>query len=155
MTATAPLRILLVGHGRFGREHIQHSLIAAATPADGMPPAWTDWPSNRENMTAHARRYLPALRDARVLGSRYGTRVVASRPQDADGRPTVVVDHGFGCWSVLGGKVNTSVANARQIAAEIARQQGIDHALLPGNDARIASDGELLRDRSPSGARRR
>ena len=148
----------LVSTGRdnqFTLSHIQHSLLATATPANGKPPTWDAWPSNRENIMRTARHYLPGLRDARYIGSRYGTRVVNARPQDVDGRPTVVVDHGFGCWSILGGKVNTSVTNARQIAAQIARQQDIDRPAAPTTTGRIASAGELWRDSSPFGARRR
>ena len=60
-----------------------------------------------------ARHYLPGLRDARYIGSRYGTRVVN------------------------------------------ARQQDIDRPAAPTTTGRIASAGELWRDSSPFGARRR
>jgi predicted dehydrogenase len=140
--------------GLFTLSHIQHSLIAAQTTADGMPPAWGPPPSNRENLLRDAAHYMPVLRQARVVASRYGTRVVPTGPQDVDGRPTVVVDHGFGCWSMLGGKVNTSVANARQVARQIATQQGLAQAGPEGAAARTADEGQLLADRSPVGGRR-
>ena len=139
----------------FTLSHIQHSVLATATPDDGLPPVWTNPTSNRENLLLHGARYLPILRDARYVGSRYGTRTVHALPEDVDGRPTVVVDHGFGCWSILGGKVNTSVSNARQIASQIAAQQRID---LPDRAVALGSltdDGDEWRDRSPVGARRR
>ncbi len=140
--------------GLFTLSHIQHSLIAAQATADGMPPAWGPPPSNRENLLRDAAQYMPVLRNARVVASRYGTRVVPTGPQDVDGRPTVVVDHGFGCWSMLGGKVNTSVANARQVARQIATQQGLAQAGPEGAAARTADEGQLLADRSPVGGRR-
>jgi hypothetical protein len=34
----------------------------------------------------------------------------------------VITDHGFGCWSVLGGKIVTSVVNAREIAGAISTE---------------------------------
>lgn len=141
--------------GQFTLSHIQHSLLAAQSPADGMPPAWSAPQSNRENILRHARHYMPALDGARYIGSRYGVRVVSANAQDVDGRPTVVVDHGFGCWSVLGGKVNTSVANARQIAHQIATAHGIDRPGAGLGSSRIADEGELRRDRSPVGPGRR
>jgi hypothetical protein len=103
----------------------------------------------------HAARYFPVMREARYIGSRHGTRAVHALPEDVDGRPTVVVDHGFGCWSILGGKVNTSVSNARGIANQIATQQQIDRPATAMPRRGIADDGEEWRDRSPVGARRR
>ena len=139
----------------FTLSHIQHSVLATETPLDGLPPIWAEKPSNRANMIRHASQYLPILRDALYVGSRYGTRTVHALPEDVDGRPTVVVEHGFGCWSVLGGKVNTSVSNARQIASQIAAQQQIEHRSAAATIGGMADDGEEWRDRSPVGARRR
>jgi predicted dehydrogenase len=139
----------------FTLSHIQHSVLASETPLDGLPPIWAEKPSNRANMIRHASQYLPILRDARYVGSRYGTRTVHALPEDADGRPTVVVEHGFGCWSVLGGKVNTSVSNARQIASQIAAQQQLEHRSAAATIGGMADDGEEWRERSPTGARRR
>jgi hypothetical protein len=89
-----------------------------------------------------------------------GTRVVHALPEDVDGRPTVVTDHGFGCWSILGGKINTSVTNACQLADRIALQQGLkrpEHGpdRWPERWPASTDDGEEWRDRLPTGARRR
>lgn len=141
---------------RFTLSHILHSVLASATPRDGLPPVWAEAPSNRENLIAAAARYLPILKDARIVASVHGTRVVHALPEDVDGRPTVVTDHGFGCWSILGGKINTSVTNARQLADRIALQQGIERpAREPERWPASADDGEEWRDRLPTGARRR
>ncbi len=139
--------------GLFTLSHIQHSVLASVTTPDGLPPLWHASPSNRETLMLHARQYLPVLSEARHVASRFGTRAVHALGEDVDGRPTVVVDHGFGCWSILGGKINTSVANARQIAAQIASQQGL--AGPASAAAGAADDAEERRDRSPIGARRR
>jgi hypothetical protein len=139
----------------FTLSHIQHSVLATETPLNGLPPIWAEKPSNRANMIQHASLYLPILRNARYVGSRYGTRTVHALPEDVDGRPTVVVEHGFGCWSILGGKVNTSVSNARQIANQIAAQQQIEHRSTAATMGGMADEGEEWRDRSPTGARRR
>jgi hypothetical protein len=139
---------------RFTLSHIQQSVLASSTPADGFPPVWGETSSNRENLIRHASHYLPVLETARYIGSRYGTRTVHALPEDVDGRPTVVVSHGFGCWSILGGKVNTSVTNARQIAEQIAMHQRFGTG-ASGAQTATADDAEEWRDRSPIGAQRR
>jgi predicted dehydrogenase len=152
--------VSLVSMGRdrlFTLSHIQHSVLASDTPTDGIPPSWTEEVSNRENLLRDASYYMPVLREARYIESRYGTRAMHAIQEDVDGRPTVVVDHGFGCWSILGGKVNTSVTNARQIARQIAQQRGIatpEHDTNPSGRA-ATDDGDEWRDRLPTGARRR
>jgi hypothetical protein len=104
--------------------HIHDSVSRSVIPDDGMPPRWSSPVSNRANMLRHAARYLPILGEAFDTQSRWTTRAVNAFARDFDARPTVISDHGFGCWSVLGGKVITSVANARDIAREIRAEQG-------------------------------
>ena len=140
---------------RFSLSHIQQSVHMSATPPDGLPPMWRQPASNRDNLMRHAMRYLPILAEARVLESRFGTRTVHATPEDIDGRPTVVTDHGFGCWSVLGGKVNTCVNNARQIAKVIAAQHGIVAPAGSADQSSVMSDGDDWRGRLPLGAHRR
>jgi predicted dehydrogenase/glycine/D-amino acid oxidase-like deaminating enzyme len=111
----------MVGTGRPGEfllSHIHESVLATAVTPDGLPPDWKP-SSNRRNLIRQCSRYLPVVADARILGSRFATRAVRAFSNDYDGRPTVITDHGFGCWSVLGGKIVTSVSNARSIAAQI------------------------------------
>ena len=67
-------------------------------------------------MLLQSSRYLPILKQAEVMESRYATRAVSAFAEDFDARPTVIRDHGFGCWSILGGKIITCVSNAREIA---------------------------------------
>jgi predicted dehydrogenase len=142
--------------GRFSLSHIQQSVLMSATPPNGLPPDWRPPVSNRANLLRHASQYMPILSEARVIDSRFGTRTVHAHAEDIDGRPTVVTDHGFGCWSILGGKVNTSVSNARQIAGVIAAQHGVaDDILSDAARTEVATEGEDWRDRIPMGARRR
>jgi hypothetical protein len=104
--------------------HIHQSILASQVPADGLPPVWKSWTSNRDNLIRHGLRYLPILKDARHVESRIGVRTVEAYSEDFDGRPTVLTPHGFGCWSVLGGKIVTAVSNARELAAQISRESG-------------------------------
>jgi len=109
--------------GRFLLSHIHDSVSRSVIPADGAPPNWGDLPTNRANMLRHSARYLPILEQATDVESRWATRAVNAFARDFDARPTVITDHGFGCWSVLGGKIITCVTNAREIAREILSEQ--------------------------------
>ena len=112
-----------VGEGDlFMLSHIHQSVLASQVSADGLPPAWPQHSANREGLLRHGLRYMPMLQHARHVQSRVGVRTVEAFTDDFDGRPTVVTPHGFGCWSVLGGKIVTVVSNARYLASEIARQ---------------------------------
>lgn len=116
----------LVGTGREGEfllSHIHHSVSRSVIPADGMPPDWGAPPTNRATMLRHSSRYLPILGKATDVESRWATRAVNAYARDFDARPTVITNHGFGCWSVLGGKIITCVSNAREIAQEILGEQ--------------------------------
>jgi glycine/D-amino acid oxidase-like deaminating enzyme len=113
------------GHeDRFLLSHIHDSVSCSVIPDDGMPPAWPEATSNRANMIRHCAKYLPILEHATDVRSVWMTRAVNAFARDFDARPTVISDHGFGCWSVLGGKVVTCVANAREIAREVLAEQG-------------------------------
>jgi predicted dehydrogenase/glycine/D-amino acid oxidase-like deaminating enzyme len=109
---------------QFILSHIHQSILASEVPADGLPPVWKSWPSNRDNLMRHGLRYLPILKNARHVESRVGVRTVEAYSEDFDGRPTVLTPHGFGCWSVLGGKIVTAVSNARELATQISRESG-------------------------------
>ena len=106
--------------------HIKHSILASEVTPDGMPPLHPPRPFNHPNLLAAGLRYLPILEKARYVESRLGLRTVGAFNEDFDGRPTVVTSHGFGCWSVLGGKIITAVSNAREIAEAIGRESGLN-----------------------------
>jgi predicted dehydrogenase/glycine/D-amino acid oxidase-like deaminating enzyme len=109
--------------GRFLLSHIHQSVSHSVIPTDGMPPQWVERSSNRANMLSHSARYLPILEKATDVESRWATRTVNAYARDFDARPTVITDHGFGCWSLLGGKIITCVTNAREIVREIQGEQ--------------------------------
>ncbi|MDQ2898642.1 MAG: FAD-dependent oxidoreductase [Acidobacteriota bacterium] len=107
--------------GTFILSHMIESVLKSRIPRDGLPPDWGPVHSNRERLIQHCARYLPMVQHAKILESRFSTRAVAAFSEDFDGRPTTVTSHGFGCWSVLGGKIATCVTNAKEIAAGIMR----------------------------------
>jgi hypothetical protein len=121
-----------MGYGNlFMLSHISESVLESVVRVDESPIDWSKLRSNRANLLKHGLKYLPVLERARYVESRYGLRAVYAHSQDFDGRPTVVTDHGFGCWSVLGGKIITCVSNALEIAQEIKRAtEGADSSRL-------------------------
>lgn len=94
-------------------------VLQSYTTANGLPPAWEPFQSNHVNMLRRSREYFPVLDSARYIESRFGVRAVLADSEAYDSRATIVTDHGFGCWSVLGGKIGTCVSNARQITRRI------------------------------------
>lgn len=106
----------------FMLSHIEQSILESCVTPDGLPPDWQNTPLNYQNLLRHGQRYLPILKNAEYVESRIGVRTVEAYSLDYDGRPTVVTHHGFGCWSMLGGKIITAVTNAREIVAAIERQ---------------------------------
>jgi len=112
----------LVGMGDdnlFLLSHIHDSVLKSKVTIDGMPPDWGEIQSNSHNMLLSASKYIPVLKNAEIVESRYATRTVNAFARDFDARPSVITDHGFGCWSVMGGKIVTCVSNAREIATAI------------------------------------
>jgi predicted dehydrogenase/glycine/D-amino acid oxidase-like deaminating enzyme len=117
----------LVGTGpgsRFLLAHIHASVARSTIPEDGLQPRWPAVVSNRANILRHAARYLPVVMRGTDVESVWVTRAVEAYARDFDARPTVVTPHGFGCWSVLAGKIVTCVSNAREIAQAIVAEQG-------------------------------
>mgnify|MGYP003673999690 CR=1 FL=1 len=112
--------IVGMGHDNlFLVSHIHDSVLKSQVTSDGMPPDWGDVQSNRHNMLLSASKYIPVLKQAEVVESRYATRAVNAFAKDFDARPSVIRNHGFDCWSVMGGKIITCVTNAREIARAI------------------------------------
>lgn len=110
----------------FMLSHIHQSILASEVTANGLPPSWRGaLASNQQNLLAHGLRYLPLLQRATYVESRVGVRTVEAYNEDFDGRPTVVTAHGFGCWSVLGGKIITAVSNSHEIRRAIERESGL------------------------------
>ncbi len=103
----------------FMLSHINDSVHKSLITESGLPPDWGPVRSNRDNMIAHAGVYLPILRRAEIVESRFATRAVNAFAKDFDARPTVVAAEGFGCWSILGGKIITCVQDTRRIADAI------------------------------------
>ena len=99
--------------------HRDYSVISRKIITDGKPVEWGNYSSNRERMLNDVSRYIPSITDAEILDSWFTTKAISAYEKDFWARPTIVKDYGFGCWSVLGGKILTCISNAKEIAASI------------------------------------
>jgi glycine/D-amino acid oxidase-like deaminating enzyme len=66
-------------------------------------------PSRADRMIRDASRYLPALQDARQVGSLYEIKTILTKNEADDGRPILFEAHQNlpGCYSILGSKIDT------------------------------------------------
>lgn len=85
----------------------------------------TDW--HREaiprarSMLKRCVQWFPILERARLLKSLFVTLPIDIASVSDDARPTSLVSHGFGCFSVLEGKIITSVTVAKKLCATLLR----------------------------------
>jgi hypothetical protein len=73
-------------------------------------------------------KLFPVLKDAKIIESRIVYRGVRAYREHDDSRVADLVDHGFGTWSVLSGKILSSVSMGKAIAKIIKEDiQGTTH----------------------------
>jgi len=117
-----------VGAGRYLLYHVQHAVIARAD-APLPDPAWLDPRTSPfaavdkrqwfEAQLASCCSFMPALREARLVGVQQGTRMVLAGCDDTDARPSIVTLHEPGYVSVFSGKVDHSIWVADEVAREL------------------------------------
>ncbi len=71
-------------------------------------------------MIRDAARYLPAITDARQVGSLFEVKTVLVKNEGDDGRPILFERHPgmHGCYSVLGGKIDNIYDVLEKLDAE-------------------------------------
>jgi len=65
------------------------------------------------------KEFVPEANDCIYLYSTYITRIVLPNRDHDDARPTDLIYHGDGFWSVFAGKILTALPLAEQIAEEM------------------------------------
>lgn len=109
-----------MGRGnRFFLSHRDHSLLSRKFENEDGFVHKTNTLSNKDNMINDAIRYLPILKNAKYIKSWRTTKAISAYESEFWARPTIIQNSGFGYWSVLGGKILTSVSNAKEIASAI------------------------------------
>lgn len=71
--------------------------------------------SRYATMVTRCKKWFPALEQGRYIESMYVTLPIERTANSTDARTSSITDHGFGCYSVLEGKICTSVSIARQL----------------------------------------
>lgn len=95
--------------------HVVHSILDRYTPKDGLVKPVVGNPSKREAIFEGGRPFFPALEQATIKESRVVHRGVQAYREHDDSRVAELYDHGFGCYSMLSGKIVSSVSIARNL----------------------------------------
>ena len=103
--------------------HVKESMLKSVVPKDGLVPKWKMPQSKWKNILHQSKKWYPILKNAEYLQSRYVIRAINAYREYDDARPSDITSYGFGCWSILGGKVITCVSTAKTIANEIQKGQ--------------------------------
>ena len=101
--------------------HIKESILERFVPSDGLIPPGITYRSNAKKIIDKSAEWLPFLKKAKYIESRYVFRSVNAYREHDDAQPSDVTYHGFGAWSVLGGKIVNCVTTAKEIFEDIAR----------------------------------
>ncbi|MDP2696281.1 MAG: FAD-dependent oxidoreductase [bacterium] len=104
---------------RFTFGHVPLSIRKVAVPRDGLMPKWKVPKSIAKRSLRDAIRWYPILKRARLIETRFVALGVKAYHEHDDNRTSDVITHGFGCWSILGGKIVTCVSSAKSIAKNI------------------------------------
>ncbi len=102
--------------------HASHSILDRYTPEDGVVKMVNDNVSNKEKILHYGKELFPFLSDAEFVESRFAHRGVLANHEHDDSRVADIITHGNGCWSVLSGKILSSVRTSKRIAEIITEQ---------------------------------
>lgn len=80
---------------------------------------WKHPVSRWKEMFARCERWFPVLAKAQYVASMFIVLPIDVASNEADARPTECTYHGYGCWSILSGKIITSVTTAKKLLAEV------------------------------------
>ena len=99
--------------------HMPTSVLQCVVPKTGLVPAWGRPKSKWQRQLRMGRRWLPILARATYLESRFVTLGINAWRAHDYARTSDITDHGFGCWSILGGKIITCITTAKELAKSI------------------------------------
>lgn len=90
--------------------------IKSASVADAR---WGKPQSRWKKIIKRCSRWFPQVKNADYAGSMFVVLPTEVASDATDSRPTVVTNHGFGCFSIFSGKILTCVSSAKKILFEI------------------------------------
>lgn len=109
--------------GIFTLVHIAESVLERFVPPDGLIPPGLAYKSNAKRIIEESAVWFPFLKKAELVESRFVFRSVNAHREHDDARPSDITGHGFGCWSILGGKIINAVTTAKGLRKELDRDQ--------------------------------
>ncbi len=99
--------------------HVKESIIDRYVPIDGLVKTVKKYKSNRDAIMRESLKFFPILKDAKIIESRIIHRGVQAHHEHDDSRVVDLINHGFGCWSILSGKILSSITTAKRLSKEI------------------------------------
>jgi len=66
-----------------------------------------------------AQQFIPDMKNCQHLYSSYITRIILPDHDNDDARPTDVLNHGYGFWTIFAGKISAAIPAAERIAEEM------------------------------------
>jgi len=95
--------------------HVVESVLERYTPTDGKLQPLVQRKTNALAIFEQSLPYFPFLREGKITGSRQVFRGVQAHREHDDSRVAEIYDHGFDCYSILSGKIISSVALAQRL----------------------------------------
>jgi hypothetical protein len=96
--------------------HVTESILDRYVPLDGLIKKEWERKSNKDAIVKESLKFFPILKDVEVLESRIVHRGVQAYHEHDDSRVVDLIDHGFGCFSILSGKILSSVTTGKRIS---------------------------------------
>jgi predicted dehydrogenase len=111
--------------GIFTLVHIKESILQRFVPKDGLVPknifASSKKSSNVDKILKRSIEWFPFVKDGEILKVHYVLRGVNAYREHDDARISDIAEQGFGCFSILGGKIINSVSIAKELATMIGK----------------------------------
>jgi len=95
--------------------HVTESILDRYTPANGLVKRGIQIKSNAAKILEKSKIFFPELENAELVESRFIHRGVQANREHDDSRVAEIFDHGFSCYSILSGKIVSSIFLAQKI----------------------------------------
>lgn len=96
--------------------HVKESIIDRYVPTNGLVKKVKKYKTNKESIFKESLKFFPILKESIFIESRIVHRGVQAYHEHDDARVADLIEHGFGCWSILSGKILSSVTTAKRLA---------------------------------------
>ncbi len=96
--------------------HVKESILDRYVPKKGLLKNKNKKRTNADKIFKESLKWFPVLKDAKIVGSRVVNRGVLANVEQSDARVAEIINHGFGCWSILSGKILSSVSVGKRLA---------------------------------------